>query len=234
MADNREPLDDLLTAVESLVKPIADPVWQNKLNGRGRVVGRTLAVVNRAAPIVQLRQAITASLGSPTSTISGGGAQMGGLNVAAFTMYEDIDGRIRAAWFDISGERSKEFPEVVLSKWQVVVRHRFGAELTSENYVRSWRSAITGWVKGIEGMFNPETVKELKGPCPNCELPRVVNGEGIEQSALYLHYSPANEPEAVCRSCGWNETGPRRLLELGYHLGATVDEDALREMGVIV
>jgi hypothetical protein len=28
-------------------------------------------------------------------------------------------------------------------------------------------------------------------------------------------------------------SGDRGLLELGYHLGATVDEDALKEMGVL-
>jgi len=93
---------------------------------------------------------------------------------------------------------------------------------------------VRRWVKDIDNMFDPEVVKELSGPCPNCEASRFHDKkEDVEKSALYLHYKEDIEPEAVCRSCGWTETGPRRLLELGYHLGAVVDEDTLKEMGVI-
>lgn len=231
-----DPITELLNAVYSLTKPITDPVWQDKPDARGISRGRTLAIVNRPALLVQLRSAISSSIGSPSNTIAGGGAQLGGLNIGAFTMYEDIEGRIRAAWFEVSGERSKDAPEVLLPRWYVHVKNLHLAGLWSESLVRTWRSVIRGWAKGIDSMFNPEVVKELVGPCPNpgCQLSRIVDRDGVGQSALYLHYGDDNEPEAVCRSCGWAVTGPRSLLELGYHLGATVDEEALREMGVIV
>lgn len=226
------PISDLLEAVDALTKPIADPVWQDELDARGRAKGRRLAMVNRAPRLVQLRQAIASSTGQTHAGHSDAAARAGGLNLAAFTLYEDIDGRIRAAWAEV-GDRSKDDPEILLRRWFVHTKNLHVSGQLSDSAVMSWRAAINGWVRNIDSMFNPEVVKELKGPCPNCEAERFKDRDGVEKSALYLHYSEANEPEAVCRTCGWAETGPRRLLELGYHLGAVVDEDTLREMGVI-
>lgn len=240
-AEPGTPLNDLLTSIDRLTKPIADPVWQDTLDadllakGRVKVTGRELVTVNRDSLIGQLRAAIRSSLSTPADTIRGGGAQMGGLNVTALMMYEEISERVISAWHDLTGQRSKELPEIVLRHWYMHARNLHESGQWSEQQIRAWTSITSGWVRQIEAMFDPETIKELAGPCPNCESARFFDKkESVEKSALFIHFKDDIEPEAVCRACGWTETGPRRLLELGYHLGATVDEETLKDMGVIV
>lgn len=229
------PLHGLLEAIDRLTLPIKDPVWQDVWDSeKNRVTGREVSIVNRDALLVQLRKAISSSISTPTNPVSGGGEMMGGLNLAAFALYEAVDGRIRAAWGDLRQPQSKALTEAILRKWFVHVRNLFESGQVPDSFVYEWLRITRGWVRQIEGMFNPEVVKELVGPCPQCEATRVSNREGEEQSALYLHYSSENNPEAMCRLCGWNVSGERGLLELGYHLGATVDEEALKDMGVIV
>lgn len=228
------PLHDLLDAIDRLTLPIKDPVWQDVWDPiKNRVTGREVVTVHRDALIVQLRKAITSSVSAPSNPVSGGGAMMGGLNVAAFVLYETIDGRIRAAWQELHQDKSKALTEQILRKWYIHIRNLFESGQVPDSFIFDWQRITRGWVRQIEGMFNPEVMKELVGPCPSCEAIRATNREGEEQSALYLHYSSENNPEAVCRLCGWNVSGERGLLELGYHLGATVDEEALRDMGVI-
>jgi len=227
-------LPELLEAINRLTLPIADTIWQPTLDDRGREAGRTLVTIDRLPLLHQLRNAISSSLGQTHAGHSDPASRLGGLNVAAFTLYEDIDGRIRSAWLDMTGEYSKADPDLILRRWYLRVRNLFEAGAWSAGQVNAWSAVVRRWVKDIDNMFDPEVVKELSGPCPNCEAARFHDKkEDVQKSALYLHYKEDIEPEAVCRSCGWTETGPRRLLELGYHLGAVVDEDTLKEMGVI-
>jgi hypothetical protein len=246
------PLHGLLEAIDRLTLPINDTHWQEKFREVRRLNpqypeehaekwivtripdGKELVTVKRDPLLVQLRKAIASSTSAPSNPVSGGGAMMGGLNMAAFAFYETVDGRIRAAWAELRGDNSKALSEAILRKWFVRVRNLFEAGQVPDSFVYEWQRITRGWVRQIEGMFNPEVVKELVGPCPECESTRATNREGEEQSALYLHYSSENNAEALCRICGWNVSGDRGLLELGYHLGATVDEEALRDMGVIV
>lgn len=228
------PLHGLRDAIDRLTRPIKDPVWQDVWDPvTARVTGREVVTVNRDALLVQLRKAIASSTSTPANPVRGGGEMMGGLNLAAFGLYETIDGRVRAAWGDLRQPGSKAPTEAILRKWFVHVRNLFESGQLSDSFVLEWQRVTRGWVRQIEAMFNPEVVKELVGPCPECEATRSANRDGEEQSALYLHYSLENNPEALCRVCGWNVSGPRGLLELGYHLGATVDEGALKDMGVI-
>jgi len=233
--NDESPLAGLLDAVDRLTLPIKDPVWQDVWDAtKNRVTGREVVTVHRDALLVQLRKSIASSTSAPSNPVSGGSAMMGGLNIASFALYETVDGRIRAAWAELRGEKSKALSEAILRKWFVRVRNLYEAGQVPDSFVYEWQRITRGWVRQIEGMFNPEVVKELVGPCPECQATRASNRDGEEQSALYLHYSSENTPEAMCRVCGWNVSGDRGLLELGYHLGATVDEEALKDMGVIV
>lgn len=231
---NDNPLTGLLEAIDRLTLPIKDPVWQDQWDSvRNKVTGRQVVTVHRDPLIVQLRKAITSSTSTPSNPVSGGGAMMGGLNMAAFALYDAIDGRIRAAWGELREPQSKAPTEAILRKWYSRIRNLFESGQVPDSFILEWARITRGWVRQIEGMFHPEIVKELIGSCPSCETAKVANSDGEQQSALYLHYSTDNLPEAVCRMCGWNVSGNRGLLELGYHLGAEADEDALREMGVI-
>jgi hypothetical protein len=245
------PLHGLLEAIDRLTRPINDTLWQEKFREVRRLNpeypdehtekwlvtrvpdGKELVTVKRDPLIVQLRKAIASSTSVPANPVSGGGAMMGGLNIAAFALYETVDGRIRAAWGDLRQPQSKALTEQILRKWYSHVRNLFESGQVPDSFVYEWQRITRGWVRQIEAMFNPEVVKELVGPCPECEATRAANREGEEQSALYLHYSTENTAEAMCRVCGWSVSGDRGLLELGYHLGATVDEEALKDMGVI-
>lgn len=158
---------------------------------------------------------------------------LGGLNLAAFNLYETIDGRIRAAWKELHQPASKDHAEVVLRRWYIHVRNLAEAGQVPDSFIIRWRGITAAWVRSIEGMFNPPVVKELIGSCPSCEATHAANEDGEQTTALYVHYDDSNNPEAVCRLCGWNVSDQLGLVNLGRHLGASQDEDALRDMGVI-
>ena len=100
-------------------------------------------------------------------------------------------------------------------------------------YVRI-TAQFTDWQTQIWQMFDPPVVKELIGACPQCEERWLYAPDGAKSSALITYYVKSEMPEAKCQRCGHLWVGSRQLLTLGFHLGATVDVEGLREMGVDV
>src|SRR5690554_1967822 len=104
MADRDNPIADLLTAKEALTKPVKSAFMQPEVTAEVGSV-REEGIRRRVDPslLEQLRRAITSDLGG-----AGGSARPArertSLDVAAFGMYEDIDGRVRS-WLADVGER---------------------------------------------------------------------------------------------------------------------------------
>ena len=87
------------------------------------------------------------------------------------------------------------------------------------------------WKGRIWLLFDPPTEKEL-GACPECEQAKAFNADGDMQTALIAYYRPGGEPAARCRSCGFTWQGSAQLVILGKRIGAELDIEALRDMGV--
>lgn len=92
------------------------------------------------------------------------------------------------------------------------------------------------WAGQIWDLVEPPLQVPLRdASCPECGRAKWVNENEEVTDALLVSYRDGGEVQAECRwnSCTFLASGDRALLELGYHVGATVDEDTLRDMGVI-
>lgn len=154
------------------------------------------------------------------------------LNLAAFTLYENIDGTARAWWRELSKSRpSENLLDLVRELAGLLVAQRASGQVDDVTFVRI-SGQFPEWRRQIWEMFDPPVVKELVGACPHCDERWVYAPDGGKSSALIVYYVRSEMPEAKCQRCGEVWVGAKQLLTLGFHLGATVDHEALREMGV--
>jgi hypothetical protein len=178
-----------------------------------------------------LAQAKSSSLGR-TSAGRSPDAERSLLNLEAFGLWEHIDGTVRAWLRELS--RTRPEPELKAAVRQLVglVKALHAAHQIPQDRMEHIVAQFPRWCSRIWGLFDPPTVKNLEGPCPNCAASHYYDAEGAKSSALIAYYWKGITPEAKCQRCGEHWTGERALLNLGYHLGAQVDEEALREMGI--
>lgn len=155
------------------------------------------------------------------------------LNLEAHMLREHIDGTVRAWIRELSKERAAaELKSAVTQLSGVLHAHRSAGTIPDSEWERIARF-FPRWCNRIWQLFDPPVVKELVGACPNCAETVHSSLDGSKTTAMIAYYWKGIQPEAKCQRCGERWEGERALLELGYHLGATVDEDALREMGVL-
>lgn len=225
-------MKQILDAVDLLSQESESPHWQDETVD-GEYAGKRLVQVKHQALIVQLRESIHSSLGK-TQDGHGGAEARSALNLTAFTLYETIDGLIRAHYAYLSGGAAKADPENLLRLWYIEFANQYRSKKVSDLVLARTKNMLAKWVRDIQNLYDPETLKELLGECPHCQARHVYEeSEDVMRSALYAHYRTDNTPEAQCRSCGATWFGARELRELGYHIGATVDEVLLLEMGVM-
>jgi hypothetical protein len=228
---------------ERLMKQISDnkdlltkdqefPHWQETIKD-GEPAGKKLVQVQQASLLAQLRQSIHSSLGKTEegrSSAEGHNA----LNITAFTLYENIDGLIRSHHSYLTGATIKADPERLLTLWYIEFANQCRAGKISDLVLARTKTMLAKWIRDIQNLYDPATMKELIGECPNCDQRYFFDqNEEVLRSALYAHYRADNTPEAQCRCCGAQWYGAKELRDLGYHIGATVDEDLLLEMGVL-
>lgn len=92
------------------------------------------------------------------------------------------------------------------------------------------------WAAQIWDLVEPPLQVPLRdATCPECGRAKWANDSEEWVDNLLVSYREGGEVQAECRwaSCTFLATGDRALLELGYHVGATVDEETLKDMGVI-
>lgn len=108
--------------------------------------------------------------------------------------------------------------------------------ITQTEYTRLLSYPET-WAGKIWDILEPPLQVTLKeAECPNCGRAKWINENDDHVDNLIVSYRDGGEVQAECR---WNDcngfwAGTRALRELGFHVGATVDDDALRAMGVDV
>lgn len=218
---------DAQNAIDKLTRPWTD-VLTPKETGTGKYVP-----VDFPPLLDMLDDACRSSIGGVPSSGRTDPASRNLLNLEAHGLREHIDGTVRA-WI---GELSKRRPEVelkaaVVQLGGILHAHQAAASMPTVEYQRI-TAFFPRWCDRIWRLFDPPVVKDIVGACPNCAETSYQAMDGAKSTAMIAFYWRGIRPEAKCQRCGEHWVGDRALLELGYHLNAVMDEDALREMGVL-
>lgn len=230
-------MSDVIQDKDSTIERIYKVVNQLSQHHTERVqAGHTLISVDREPLLSQIRQAMYGDLGKTEGGRSAAAQERSVLDITAFTLYEDISGRIESFHNHLTRKPKRATPEETLRAWYVAFDSNYRAGKYSDAQMRKVLQQLMRFAGRIRGHFDQPRIKELAGACPveTCGLAFTKSENGSAQSALYATYKNGEQPVVKCRGCGAEWVGERTLLELGYYLGATVDEDTLREMGVIV
>jgi hypothetical protein len=211
-------------AVDALTRPWQDAVMFEVADGK------KIALIWQPALLDMLRVAIHSDIGGTTR----GGAAAAERNVIdpkAFSLYEHIDGAARSWWKDLSKRApSKDLKDLVRELAGLAKAMHASRQIDPLTAARL-EEQFEGWRTQIWQIFDPPVVKEILGTCPKCDARWVFAEDGGKSSAIILYYVKSEDPEAKCQRCNAVWVGVKELRELGFHIGATSNEDALREMG---
>lgn len=224
MHADQEVLERIRSVVRVLSEDHVDNVW----------TGETIRSLDRAPLMADLRRAISGDMGRSAARGASNPETRSVLDLDAFTMYEDISGRVDAFYKALTGSRPRETPEATLRAWYVAFRAFFLSGHYTPAQALRVEKQLGRFVYRIQSYLDPPRMKELIGACPidGCGKEFHRADGGSVQSALYASYKAGEQPFAKCRACGSEWVGVGPLVILGRHIGATANEDALREMGV--
>lgn len=178
-----------------------------------------------------------AQMVTPSKNSRGGGGEASTrsvLDVKALDLLMVIQDVSRSWLYNWSTPVTKDARVDVGRFWaRLQTLHTSGAIADGE-YTRLTRYP-DAWAAQIWDLIEPPMQVPLRGvSCPECDRAVWVNDEEEQSPALLVSYREGGSVQAECRwrSCGFIAVGDRALLELGYHAGATVDAEALKEMGI--
>lgn len=202
--------NDLLDAVDRLTLPETVTVWQ----------GARITRNEHPNLLEQLRRAVVSDIGG-----SGVGGKLANertpLDVGAFTMFEAIDGRVRA-WAADAGIESRGELAGRLRAWYV----KFAEYPRTEVEVSSFMRVLVGWEGSIRDLLDPPAAVQITAPCPRCGVEWVVRGSGVEEVRVWalwgLWRERAEDSNAECRGCGavWRGVAGMRRCRMEIDAGA--------------
>lgn len=194
------------------------------------IAGRS---VHAPALLDELRDAASASIGGSGSSGSSAPNERTALNVAAFTMLEDITGRIAEMYASSDEPRrmpSKD-PKENLRGWLDAFERDDRLGEVNPTQVRVQRQRLASFVERISDLSDPPIVKELTGSCPvqDCgERYWTLDREGTRTSTLYVQVRPGLPLAARCHWCGSTWVGETALGDLAVELSGDDWEKNLR------
>lgn len=109
------------------------------------------------------------------------------------------------------------------------------SQMTEADYLRRL-AYFDRWAAQIWDLVEPPLQVPLRdATCPQCDRAKWVNENDEWTDNLLVSFRDGGEVQAECRwsSCTFLAVGPRALRELGFHVGATVDDETLKDMGII-
>jgi hypothetical protein len=107
-------------------------------------------------------------------------------------------------------------------------------QLLEHDYTRRL-NMFDRWAAQVWDLVEPPlTVPLREATCPECGRSKWANENDEWVDNLLVSFRDGGDVQAECRwvSCTFLAVGPRALRDLGFHVGATVDDDTLKEMGV--
>lgn len=217
MPDRDNPIADLLTAVEALTKPVHTAFMQHEVEGTDRNA-RTEGIVKRTDPslLEQLRAAITSDIGGGAGSAKAA-RERTSLDVAAFSLYEEIDGRVRAWLLDV-GVRPSGKAELgsILVRWFILWKQKRLEDAT----VHAHQLVLERWASSIRDLLDPPVKQEITSPCPSCGAMWATVGRGEETESVRALWAvwreDPDESYGLCRSCDkvWRGVGMMRTLRI--------------------
>lgn len=182
----------------------------------------------------QLRTAVGSSAGRTRSRASDPATRVP-INVAAFTLWEDVSGQIASVFAMATEQRPDPDPVRNLLGWFVAFESasQRGETTLIQHEVASER--VEGWAARIRALLDAPIVKELTFECPVCGERFVVVGHGeeaVRYSALTVTYRPGSGIEAACGKCRTRWVGKTEVVHLGRRAGVPIDLEAIRSAAV--
>ncbi len=210
------PIVELRQSVDALTKDIHHAFTQHEVEFAGkRVIDQ---IIKREDPNLseQLRRAIGSNLGG----IGGAGRlarERTPVDVAAFTLYEDIDGRVRA-WLEDAGVRPSPSadPASILRRWYVLWKQKPKEDAAIVAHIQ----ILNRWATSIRDLLDPPVKQELTQRCPQCSQMWATVGKGEESESVRALWAvwreDPDESYATCRACAhiWLGVGNMRLLRI--------------------
>lgn len=192
---------ELLDLIDQLTKPDHVHITRN-----GERVVRT-----DAALIEQLHNAVVGNVGG-TGGPSRAARERTPLDITAFTLLEQIDGRARSWCAELDGDDKGDLTDV-LRRWYSLWDRYPRQEVDTRR-----RTAIVGgWVTQITDIIDPPTKLEITSRCPECGQRWVTRGVGSDAEsvgALTAILRDGTEFEASCAGCGHRWVGVSRMRQL--------------------
>lgn len=215
----------LQLAVEQLTEP-----WEQVFSPSE--TGRDGYTVVRQEPLLDMLYDARV----PSTGRTGGGRSEASsrnlIDLGAFELWERIDGGARAWIGELSRVRPERELKAAVTQLAVMADTLYRSGGLDEATFSRLSSMVVRWKADIELYFDPPVVKELQAPCPRCAHTEYIDAAGLRSAAVILTYSRGVAPLGECRRCLRRWEGDRELLELGFSVRATMDVDALREMGL--
>jgi hypothetical protein len=179
-----------------------------------------------------------ATIVTPSKNSRGGGKDASTrsiLDVKALDLLMHIQDVVRG-WLREWSIRSDELRADVLTFHERLETLWRTAQIAESEYLRL-RGYLDRWAGQIWDLVEPPLQIVLRdATCPVCDRAKWINENEEWVDNLLVSYRDGGDVQAECRwrSCTGLWVGQRALRELGFHIGATSDEEALREMGAEV
>lgn len=226
--DAPTPTELILAALAELSQPRRVVEWQGE--------GEKREIFKRVDPplLDWLRDCIASNTGG-----TGGGKQARErtpMDVGAFTLYEDIDGRVRSWMSELGARAGKNLPaSKILASWYTL----WIGTNPSDRMIQAYADIMEGWANSIRDVLDPPKRIEITSPCPFCGQEwinvglKLADGSDDPNDTERVRVLVAVEREnmddsyATCRACDrvWKGTGMMRHLRI-----AMDDAEAARGM----
>jgi len=192
---------ELLDLIDQLTQPEYVPITR-----KGQRVTR-----KDEALLEQLRRAVIGDVGGGRGG-SRAARERTPMDVTAFTLLEQIDGRVRSWVHDLNGDEKGELVSVLRRWYNLWTRYpRIEAD------TRRHSAVVAGWVTQISDIIDPPTKLEITSRCPECQQRWITRGSGNEAEsvgALSAILRDGTEFEASCAGCGKRWVGVSQMRQL--------------------
>lgn len=215
-AEPGTPMNDLLTSIDRLTKPVRRAFTQHEVEFAGMVLPERIVTITDQSLLEQL----AAAVGSSMEQGKGSGRlarERTPVDISALMLLEEIDERVRS-WMLDAGIRASSRAELssLLRRWFIAwkVKRVEDAAILEHNRV------IDRWVTQIQDMLEPPVKQELTSRCPRCQKMWVTVGKGEDAESVRALWAVWREnPDdsyGTCRGCGhiWLGVGNMRLLRI--------------------
>ncbi|MCA0217939.1 MAG: zinc-ribbon domain-containing protein [Actinobacteria bacterium] len=207
----------LLAAVQKLTVPYTSKVMQS--NDAGITC---ISEVEHEPLLVTLRDAVVGGIGSHAGSSSSARERIP-FDAGAMELFDDISRQVNEWYLSLEEQKEHLHLHTRLGRWYLDYENRRRAGKVTDDADALVTRVVEGWVRRIEGMFDPPSVIELTEEhwvpvmVPKTRV-RVIDGERVKETVLDAEGKAVMKPKlnalkepvlrlvdtdpAVCPSCG--------------------------------